>query len=267
MTVESTREATSAHEATAATRRDFLYIATGAAAAVGTLAALFPMVDQMEPDASTLAAGGPVEFDLSKLQPGQHAVVRWRSRPIFIVNRPAAALKTLQDPKLLARLSDPGSSAPQQPPYADNWHRSIKPEYGVLVGICTHLGCIPMFYPDPEQQRSRRPTGWAAISVRVTARNTIWPAASSAACRRPTTCRCRPIDSSATPPSGSARTRPTSSGTFHRSRRFERALSHQPFRLSWREAHTLVASRTTREMSARTIEVVCIPLQEHATAR
>ena len=95
MTVKSTNELTTG------TRRDFLYIATGAAAAVGTLAAVFPMIDQMEPDASTLAAGGPVDFDLSKLQPGQQAVVRWRSRPIFIVNRPPAALKMLQDPKLL----------------------------------------------------------------------------------------------------------------------------------------------------------------------
>ena len=151
MTVESTNvESTS--EAATGTRRDFLYIATGAAAAVGTLAALFPMIDQMEPDASALAAGGPVDFDVSKLQPGQQAVVRWRSRPIFIVNRPPAAVKMLQDPKLLERLSDANSSAPQQPPYADNWHRSIKPEYGLLVGICTHLGCIPMFYPGPQQQ-------------------------------------------------------------------------------------------------------------------
>ena len=135
-------------ESTTGTRRDFLYIATGAAALVGTVAVIFPMIDQMEPDASTLAAGGPVDFDLSKLQAGQQAVVRWRSRPVFVVNRTPAAVKTLQDPKLLAQLSDPNSSAPQQPPYADNWHRSIKPEYGVLVGICTHLGCIPMFYPD-----------------------------------------------------------------------------------------------------------------------
>jgi len=133
----------------AASRRDFLYIATGTAVAVGTLAALIPMIDQMEPDASTLAAGGPVDFDLGKVQPGQQVVVRWRSRPVFIVNRPPAALKTLQDPKLLARLSDANSSAPQQPPYADNWHRSTKPEYSLLVGICTHLGCIPMFYPAP----------------------------------------------------------------------------------------------------------------------
>ena len=143
MTIES---GTEPHKET---RRDFLYIVTGAFAAVGTVAVVSPMIDQMEPDASTLAAGGPVDFDLSKLQPGQQAVVRWRSRPIFIVNRPPAAVKTLQDPKLLAKLSDASSSAPQQPPYADNWHRSIKPEYSVLVGICTHLGCIPMFYPDP----------------------------------------------------------------------------------------------------------------------
>ena len=125
MTIES------AGESTTGTRRDFLYVATGAAAAVGALAALLPMIDQMEPDASTLAAGGPVDFDLSKLQPGQQAVVRWRSRPVFIVNRPPVALKTLQDPTLLAKLSDAGSSAPQQPPYSDNWHRSITPEYGI----------------------------------------------------------------------------------------------------------------------------------------
>ena len=152
LTIESTTQSGSG------TRRDFLYVATGAAAVVGTLAALFPMIDQMEPDASTLAAGGPVEFDLSKLQPGQQAVVRWRSRPIFIVNRPPPALKMLQDPKLLANLSDAHSGEPQQPPYANNWHRSIKPEYSLLVGICTHLGCIPMFYPDPSN--SLPTTNW-----------------------------------------------------------------------------------------------------------
>lgn len=131
------------------TRRDFLYVATAAVAAVGAVAVMYPLIDQMEPDASTLAAGGPVDFDLSKLQEGQQAVVRWRSRPVVIISRPAAALKTLQDPKLLAQLSDANSTVIQQPPYAENWHRSIKPEHGLLVGICTHLGCIPMFYPDP----------------------------------------------------------------------------------------------------------------------
>ena len=135
-----------------ATRRDFLFIATGAFAGVGVIAAAIPIISQMEPGAATLAAGGPVEFDASKLQPGQQAMVRWRSRPIFIVNRPAAALKTLQDERLISRLSDARSSEPQQPPYAKNWHRSINPKFAVLVGICTHLGCIPQFYPDPSAQ-------------------------------------------------------------------------------------------------------------------
>ncbi len=138
--------------ATAATRRDFLYVATGAFAGLGALATVVPMISQMEPDASTLAAGGPVDFDASKLQAGQQAVVRWRSRPVFIAHRPPEALKTLQDPHLLARLADPKSGEPQQPPYATNWHRSIEPKYSVLVGICTHLGCIPLFYPDPSAQ-------------------------------------------------------------------------------------------------------------------
>jgi ubiquinol-cytochrome c reductase iron-sulfur subunit len=131
------------------TRRDFLYIATAAVAAVGAAATLVPLIGQMNPDASTIAAGGPVDFDLTPLQPGQQAVVRWRSRPIFIVHRTPAILAALQNPQLVAQLSDPTSEQLQQPPYADNWHRSVKPQFGVLVGICTHLGCIPMFEPQP----------------------------------------------------------------------------------------------------------------------
>ena len=141
-----------------ATRRDFLYVATGVAGVVGFAAALVPLVAQMNPDASTLAAGGPVEFDLGATQPGQQVVVRWRSRPIFVVNRPAAVLKTLQDAALVRQLADPDSTERQQPPYADNWHRSVKPEFAVLVGICTHLGCIPGFFPQPSA--SQPAAGW-----------------------------------------------------------------------------------------------------------
>jgi ubiquinol-cytochrome c reductase iron-sulfur subunit len=133
----------------ASNRRDFLYVATATVGAIGALATLVPLIAQMNPDASTLAAGGPVDVDLSKVQPGQQLVVRWRERPIFIVNRTPAILATLQDPKLLSQLADPQSEELQQPPYADNWHRSIKPEFAVLVGICTHLGCIPNFTPTP----------------------------------------------------------------------------------------------------------------------
>ena len=131
------------------TRRDFLYIATGTVAAVGAAAVLVPLIAQMNPDASTLAAGGPVDLDVSKIEAGQQVVVRWRERPIFVFRRTPETLKTLEDPKLLSQLSDPSSQQMQQPPYATNATRSLKPEYGVLVGICTHLGCIPMFYPSP----------------------------------------------------------------------------------------------------------------------
>ena len=132
-----------------ATRRDFLYIATASVAAVGAAASLVPLADQMNPDAATLAAGEPVELDLSKVGPGQQVQTRWRSRPIFVINRPAKALLELQSSALTEQLADPQSEERQQPPYAQNWHRSLKPEYGVLVGICTHLGCIPGFFPQP----------------------------------------------------------------------------------------------------------------------
>jgi ubiquinol-cytochrome c reductase iron-sulfur subunit len=128
-------------------RRDFLYIATAAVGAIGAAAAVVPLIDQMDPDAATLAAGGPVELDLSKVAPGQQVQIRWRSRPIFVTNRTPAALKMLQSKEILDRLSDPTSDNNQQPQYAKNWHRSIKPEFGVLVGICTHLGCIPAYFP------------------------------------------------------------------------------------------------------------------------
>lgn len=132
------------------TRRDFLYVATAAVAGVGALATLVPLISQMEPDKATIAAGAPISVDLSRVSPGQQIQVFWRSKPILIVNRPPAALKILQENKLLTRLSDPNSDAPQQPPYAKNWHRSAKPEYAVLIGICTHLGCIPKFFPTPD---------------------------------------------------------------------------------------------------------------------
>ena len=132
-----------------ASRRDFLYVATAAFGAVGAVASLIPMISQMNPDASTLAAGGPVDLDLSKVAPGQQVVLRWRTRPVFVTHRTPQAVEKLKDPALLSQLADPQSSELQQPDYVANWHRSVKPEFGVVVGICTHLGCIPLFEPDP----------------------------------------------------------------------------------------------------------------------
>jgi ubiquinol-cytochrome c reductase iron-sulfur subunit len=131
-----------------ATRRDFLYIATAAFAGVGAAAASVPLFSQMEPDASTLAAGGPVDIDIKTVAPGQNIIVLWRQRPIYILRRPPDLLASLQSPKVIDLLADPESKVWQQPPYVANWHRSIKPEFLVVVGICTHLGCLPKCFPD-----------------------------------------------------------------------------------------------------------------------
>jgi ubiquinol-cytochrome c reductase iron-sulfur subunit len=137
-------------------RRDFLFIATGAVATVGLGAVIWPLIYQMEPDANTIAAGAPLDVDIGALAAGQQIMVSWRGDPILIVNRPPVALKTLQDPALVGLLSDPNSHARQQPPYAENWNRSLKPEVAVLVGICTNLGCIPTYEPN----RDHLGPGW-----------------------------------------------------------------------------------------------------------
>ena len=130
-------------------RRDFLALVAVAGAAGGTGAIAWPFIDSMNPAADTLAAGEPIDVDISKIALGQQIVVVWRGKPILIVRRTPEALTTLQDPKLVSILSDPDSKVLQQPDYANNWHRSVNPEYAVMVGICTHLGCVPVFYPNP----------------------------------------------------------------------------------------------------------------------
>jgi ubiquinol-cytochrome c reductase iron-sulfur subunit len=109
-------------------RRDFLYIATATVGAVGAIAALVPLVDQMNPDSSTLAAGGPVDVDVSKIAEGSQVLIRWRERPIFVFHRSKQNQQMLQSRHDISLLSDPNSDEEQQPPYAKNWHRSIKPE-------------------------------------------------------------------------------------------------------------------------------------------
>lgn len=131
-------------------RRDFLKLVTGACAGIGSAAAAWALIDSMNPSADVIAAGAPLDIDVSKIVAGQQIVVLWRGSPMLIVNRTPSALRTLQDAKLTARLSDPNSGVHQQPAYAQNWHRSIKPEYAVLIGICTHLGCLPEYKPTPD---------------------------------------------------------------------------------------------------------------------
>ena len=114
----------------------------------------------MEPDANTITVGGPLDIDIGSIAPGQQITVIWRGHPIFIVNRPPDALKALQDPALVDLLSDPKSHARQQPGYAENWHRSLKPEFAILVGVCTHLGCVPTYEPHKGQEGPAWLGGW-----------------------------------------------------------------------------------------------------------
>ncbi|WP_158932191.1 ubiquinol-cytochrome c reductase iron-sulfur subunit [Acidisphaera sp. S103] len=131
-------------------RRDFLQLIAIAGAAIGTGAIAWPLIDSMNPSADVIAAGAPIDIDISKIALGQQIVVLWRGAPMLIVNRTPEALKTLQEPAVISLLSDPESGVNQQPPYAENWHRSVKPEYAVMVGICTHLGCLPGYMPTPD---------------------------------------------------------------------------------------------------------------------
>lgn len=122
-------------------RRRFLTRLTTGVGAVGVAFAATPFILSMNPSARARAAGAPVEADISKLEPGQMLTIEWRGKPVWIVNRTPEMLATLATDT--AKLSDPDSKVPQQPDYATNPARSIKPEILVLVGICTHLGCSP----------------------------------------------------------------------------------------------------------------------------
>lgn len=117
------------------TRRDFLYIATGAVGAVGAAAAAWPLINQMNPDASTIAAGAPVEVDLTPITEGQVIKVFWRSRPIFISHRTKKEIDEARSVQL-SSLPDPQTDQSRVKPGHDQWL--------VLVAICTHLGCIPI---------------------------------------------------------------------------------------------------------------------------
>ncbi|HEY5307365.1 MAG TPA: ubiquinol-cytochrome c reductase iron-sulfur subunit, partial [Casimicrobiaceae bacterium] len=123
-----------------------LLIGTGVVGGVGAVAAVVPFVMSFWPSARAKAAGAPIEVDISKIEPGQKIDVEWRGKVCWLVNRTPAMLASL--PKLDARLADPNSLTPQQPPYCKNEHRSIKDALWVAVGICTHLGCSPTFRPE-----------------------------------------------------------------------------------------------------------------------
>ena len=124
-------------------RRRFLTAATVVVGAVGTVVAAVPFVASWSPSARAKTAGAPVEADISKLEPGQLIIVKWRGKPVWVVRRDEKALETLAN--VTDRLRDPDSEESIQPEYAQNEHRSRKPEYLIMEGICTHLGCSPTY--------------------------------------------------------------------------------------------------------------------------
>jgi len=126
-------------------RRRFLTMATTVVGGVGAAIAVVPFLSTWNPSAKAKSAGAPVQFDIGQMEIGQQIVVKWRGKPVWIVRRSEEALATLEGND---KLRDPESNESDQPSYAKNIHRSIKPEYLVVVGICTHLGCSPSYRPE-----------------------------------------------------------------------------------------------------------------------
>jgi ubiquinol-cytochrome c reductase iron-sulfur subunit len=131
-------------------RRRFLTAATSVVGGVGVVGVAVPFIGSWNPSERAKAAGAPVEVNVSKIEPGQLIRAEWRGKPVYVIRRTEeslAALKGIED-----QLRDPQSQEPQQPEYAQNGHRSIKPEFMVALGVCTHLGCAPTYHKGDYEQ-------------------------------------------------------------------------------------------------------------------
>ena len=126
------------------TRRN-LVVATGVAGGAAGVGAAIPFVGSMFPSERAKAAGAPVEVDLAKIAPGEMAVIEWRGKPVWVIHRTKEMIDSLK--AVSARLTDPESRASTQPPYAKNEVRAQNPEWMVMEGVCTHLGCSPQLKP------------------------------------------------------------------------------------------------------------------------
>lgn len=127
-------------------RRRFLIGATAAVGGVGVVGAAVPFVASWNPSAKAEAAGAPVTVNISKIEPGQQVTISWRGMPVWLIRRTEEMQSNVE--KLNDKVSDPQSEVPQQPAYIDGVLRSLKPEMAVLVGLCTHLGCVPTYRPE-----------------------------------------------------------------------------------------------------------------------
>jgi len=125
-------------------RRRFLTAATSVVGGVGVVGLAVPFIGSWNPSARAKAAGAPVEVNVSKIEQGQLIRAEWRGKPVYVVRRTKEIVSALANHD--GQLKDPESEQPQQPVYATNAYRSIKPEFMVALGVCTHLGCAPTYY-------------------------------------------------------------------------------------------------------------------------
>ncbi|MEK9712684.1 MAG: ubiquinol-cytochrome c reductase iron-sulfur subunit [Thalassolituus sp.] len=142
-------------------RRTLLVGATAGVGAVGAGFLAVPFVKSWMPSEKAKAAGAPAKIDVSKVEPGAMLTAEWRGKPVYVVRRTEETLKSLES--LAGRLKDPeNANKEQQPEYADNMYRSRKPEVLILLGVCTHLGCAPKYFPEvkPEPFDPKWQGGW-----------------------------------------------------------------------------------------------------------
>lgn len=135
-------------EETRLNRRRFLTAATTAVGAVGVALTAYPFISSMDPNAE-VRAQSTTRVDISKVKPGMALTVLFRGHPVAVVKRTPAMLATLTNPALLRHLRDPNNDKPQQPENCKNPYRSINPQWLVMIQVCTHLGCVPLFSPKP----------------------------------------------------------------------------------------------------------------------
>ncbi len=124
-------------------RRRFLTAAATVVGGAGAVAAAVPFITTLTPSERARAIGAPVEVDLSDIEPGGRKIVQWQGKPVWILRRNQADIDVLA--QLDGEVRDPDSEVEQQPDYAADKHRSINPEYLIVVGLCTHLGCSPTY--------------------------------------------------------------------------------------------------------------------------
>ncbi|OGV33057.1 MAG: ubiquinol-cytochrome c reductase iron-sulfur subunit [Legionellales bacterium RIFCSPHIGHO2_12_FULL_35_11] len=124
-------------------RREFLINSIKVLFGIGAVFSFIPFISSLGPSRKTLEKNSSIRVDLTNLAPGQKMVVKWSEKPVWIIHRSQEMLALLSKPE--ANLRDPDSLVPQQPIYAKNQYRSVNPNYLILIGLCTHLGCSPKF--------------------------------------------------------------------------------------------------------------------------